>query len=234
MENKKTTIAIVITILLIIGLIAVSYFYSKYNKEQVTLLTTEANKILETDLKDLNIDFKIKTEKNYAKVEDSAKEYISKLKNIYVEMEQMASGINPNVIFSAENVQNKKLDAIDDIINEYKEKSQDLITEYDKLIKETQILENINNAKISTRQNYYKNLYSEIMLSETMKNQYIELEDEIKSEKGRIYDKLNRIEKMKVLLEEHQDSWTIEDGKIQFKNINRMIEYYNLFNQVID
>lgn len=234
MENKKTTIAIVITILLIIGLIAVSYFYSKYNKEQVTLLTTEANKILETDLKYLNIDFKIKTEKNYAKVEDSVKEYVSKLKNIYVEMEQIASGINPNMIFGAENVQNKKLDGIDDIINEYKEKSQNLIAEYDELIKDTKILESISNAKISIRKKYYTNLYSEIMLSENMKNQYNELEDEIKNEKGRIYDKLNKIEKMKALLEEHEDSWTIENGKIQFKNINRMIEYYNLFNQVID
>ena len=211
-----------------------SYFYNDFNTKQVTLLTEEANKILEADLKEHNIDFDIKTEKNYARVEDAIKEYISRLKNIYVEMEQMASGINPNSIFSAQNMQDKKLDEIENIINEYKEKSQNFIAEYEELVTEEKIQENINNADISTRNEYYINLYNEVMLSDIMKAQYNELDEEIKNEKARLYEKLNKIEKMKTFLEEHEESWTIKEDKIQFTNLNRMTEYYNLLNQIID
>lgn len=234
MENKRTKIAIVIVAILIILLIVISYFYNKYNKEQVTLLISETNKILDSDITKDNIDLKIKTKKDYAKIEKSVKEYTSKLKNIYTEMEQMVSGINPNIIFSVENVKNKKMDEVNNIIDEYKKKSQNLIEEYEELIKEENILKNLENEKFSIRKKYYTNLYKEIMLGETMKNQYISLEDDIKNEKGNLYDKLNKIEKMKKLLEEHQDSWTIKDDKIQFTSINRMVEYYNLFNQIID
>ena len=234
MENKKTVVAIVIVILLMAALIAVSYFYNDFNTKQLALLTEEANKILESNLREYSIDFDIKTEKNYAEVEEAVKEYISKLKNIYVEIDEMVSGINPNVIFAAKNVPDKNLDEIENIINQYKEKCQNLIAEYEELITEEKIVENINNADISVRNEYYINLYSEIMLSETMQNQYMDLEEEIKNEKASLYDKLNKIEKMKVFLEEHKDSWIIKEDKIHFTNVNRMTEYYSLFNQVID
>ena len=234
MENKKTKIAIVIVTLLIIGLIAISYFYNDYNTNQVALLTQEANKILESKLVDYNIDFDIKTEKDYGEVEEAIKEYISSLKNIYVEMQEMVSGINPNSIFSAQNMPEKKLDEIDNIISDYKEKCQNLISEYEELITKEKIEENINNVNFSKREEYYTNLYNEVMLSETMQNKYIELEEEIKNEKAGLYDKLNKIGKMKDFLEEYEDSWEIQAGQVQFKNINKMIEYYNLFNQVID
>lgn len=234
MENKKTIIGIVVITILIIGLIAISYFYNDFNTKQITLLTEEINKILETDLIEYNIDFDIKTEKNFKEVEKSVKEYISKLKNIHVEMEEMVSGINPNSIFSAQNMPDKKMNEVENIIKEYKEKSQNLIAEYDELISEGKISENINNANISVRKDYYIKLYNDIMLSEVMQNQYLELDEEIKNEKGRLYEKLNKIEKMKTFLEEHEDAWNIKDKQVQFTNINRMIEYYNLFNQVID
>lgn len=234
MENKKTKIAIVIVILLIIALIAVSYFYNDFNTKQVDLLTKEANVILEKKLNEVNIDFDIKTEKNYAQVEKSIKEYISMLKNIYVEMEQMASGINPNSIFSAQNMKNKNLGNIENIISDYKEKSKDFISEYEDLVTQEKIVENINQKNISERKDYYINLYNEVMLSKTMQNQYIQLEEEIKNEKGRLYEKLNKIEKMKNFLEQHKDSWEIKEDKIQFTNLNKMTEYYNLLNQIVD
>jgi len=234
MENKKTIIGIVIVILLIGALITVSYFYNDYNTKQLKLLTKEANNILESNLKDYKINFEIKTEKNYAEIEECIKEYVSILKNIYVEMEEMVSGINPNIIFSVQNIPDKNLEGIDNIINEYKEKSQNLIAEYDELITDEKIMNNINNANISARQDYYINLYKEVMLNETMKNQYDELEEEIKNEKATLYEKLNKVGKMKDFLEEHKEDWTIEGDKIQFKNANRIIEYYNLFNQIVD
>lgn len=234
MENKKTKVAIVIVILLIIVLIVVSYFYNDFNSKQVTLLTQELNRILEADLKEDSINFDVKTEKNYAEVEKAIKEYISRLKNIYVEMEEIVLGINPNIIFSTQNISEKKLDEIDNIINEYKEKSQNLILEYEELTTEENIIKNISDANINTRKDYFVELYNEVMLSQKMKNKFADLDEEIKNEKARLYDKLNKIEKMKTFLEEHEDSWTLKENKIQFTNLNRMTEYYNLLNQIID
>ena len=233
MENKKTKVAIIIVILLIIALMVVSYFYNDFNSKQVTLLTQELNEILDADLKEDSINFDIKTEKNYAEVEKTIKEYISRLKHIYVEMEEIVSGINPNIVFSTQNIPEKNLDEIDNIINEYKEKSQNLILEYETLTTEENIIKNINDANITTRKDYYVELYNEIMLSQKMKNKFEDLDEEIKNEKARLYDKLNKIEKMKTFLEEHEDSWTLKDDKIQFTNLNRMTEYYNLLNQII-
>lgn len=234
MENKKTKVAIIIVILLIVGLIVVSYFYNNFNTKQVAVLSEEVNKILEADLMQDSIDFQIKTEKNYAKVEKAMKEHTSKLKNIYIEIEEMASEINPNLIFSAQNMENKSLDEIDNIINDYKEKSQNLISEYEKLISEEKITENIDKANISARKKYYTNLYNEIMFSEAMQNQYNKIDEQIKNEKSRLYDKLNKIQKIKEFFENNESSWTIKDNKIQFTNLNKMTEYYNLLNQIID
>jgi len=234
MEHKKTLVAIIITILLIIALIVISYFYNDFNTKQMELLTKEANKILEVDLKDYNVDLDIKTEENYGEVEESIKEYISKLKNIYLEMKQLASGINPNLIFSAQNMPDKNLEGIDNIVDEYKEKSQNFIAEYEELLTEEKIMKNIDESDISVRKEYYINLYKEVMLSDLMKNQYEKLEEEIKNEKANLYEKLNKIQKMKAFLEEYEDSWIIKGDELQFTNLNRMIEYYSLFNQVID
>lgn len=234
MENKKNVVAIVILTVLIVALIAVVYLYSDFNAKQMELLTQQANKILEADLIEDNIDFEIKTEKDYAKVEKSIKEYMVKLKNIYVEAEEMVSKINPNSIFSVENMQDKNLDEVQNIINDYKEKSQNLIKEYEGLISENNIKENFDKIEIPVRKEYYSNLYSEVMLSDVMKKQYSKLEEEIKNEKGSLYEKLNKIEKIKIFLEENEDSWQIKENKIQFTNLNRMTEYYNLLNQVIE
>lgn len=233
MENKKTKIAIVIVIILIVALIALAYIYNDFNNTQMYLLTAETSKILELDLTENNIDEEIKTEKNYAKVEVAIKEYISKLKDIYINVEEMTSGINPNNIFTAENIQDGNLEKIDEIINDYKEKCQNSIDEYENLVTVENIEDNFNNVDISIRKSYYKNLYNEIMQNEAMKTQYNKLEEEIKNKKGKLYEKLNKVTKMKTFLEEHKDSWTIKENKIQFTNLNRMTEYYNLLNQII-
>ena len=108
-------------------------------------------------------------------------------------MEEIVSGINPNIVFSTQNIPEKNLDEIDNIINEYKEKSQNLILEYETLTDEENIIKNIDNANICTRKDYYVELYNEVMLSQKMKNKFADLDEEIKNEKARLYDKLNKI-----------------------------------------
>ena len=234
MENKKVIVAIVIVVILIIGIVGGTFIFGNFNKEQTKLLTEESNKILQSDISKDNIDFNIKTQKNYAVVEKSIKEYISELKNIYVEMEELNSGINPNNIFTAQNMQDKDLKEIAGIINEYKEKSQNCISELEEMLTEEKISENITKNNFSSRKDYYTGLYNTVMLSDVMKKQYNSLEEKVKDEKSELYDKINKIDKIKEFLEKNKDAWTIKDDKIQFTNLNRMTEYYNLLNKLTD
>ena len=142
MENKRVIISIIVIIIIIIGIVGGSYLFGGFSKKQTKLLTDETNKILQADITTENIDLDIKTSKNYAVVEKAIKEYVSELKNIYVEMDELNKGINPNNIFTADNIEDKDLSEIDDIINEYKEKSQDAVTKLESLLTEEKIAEN--------------------------------------------------------------------------------------------
>lgn len=228
MENKKTIIAIIILVILIIGLIAISYFATS----QVKILTEESNKLLQMNIITDEIDSEIKTEKDYAIVEKAMKEQIQELKNIYIELEEMDKGIDLDDIFSAKNIEDKNLEEIDEIINEYKENSKACLEKYKESIKEENIVKNINEKDISTNKDYYVNLYNTVMLGEVMKSQYQNLEIEIEKSKDKILDKMNKIENVKEYLERSERYWSIKDGQIIFLNTNIMTEYYNLRNEI--
>ena len=234
MENKKMTIAIIILIILIIAIVGFNFAFSEFNNKQTNILTEETNKILQSDITKENIDFNIKTERNYAVVEKAIKEYISELKNIYKEISEIDENINPNNIFSAQNMQDKELKGIDEIITDYNDKIQETTDELEDLLKEDKIKENITKRDISLRKEYYINLYDTIMLSDVMKTQYSKLESEIKTEKSKLTDKVKQIEKINEFLKKNSDSWTIKDDKIQFTNLIRMTEYYNLLNKLAE
>lgn len=234
MENKKMTIAIIILIILIIAIVGFNFAFSEFNNKQTNILTEETNKILQSDITKENIDFNIKTERNYAIVEKAIKEYISELKNIYKEISEIDENINPNNIFSAQNMQDKELKAIDEIIADYNDKIQETTDELEDLLKEDKIKENITKREISPRKEYYINLYNTIMLSDVMKTQYSNLESEIKTEKSKLTDKVKQIEKTNEFLKKNSDSWAIKNDKIQFTNLIRMTEYYNLLNKLAE
>lgn len=234
MENKRVIISISIVLFLIIGIVVGTYMFSGFSKEQTKLLTDETNKILQSDIATENIDLNIKTNKNYAVVEKAVKEYVSELKNIYVEMVELNTGINPNNIFTAQNMSNKDLSEIDDIIKDYKDKSQNAIEDLEELLTEEKIAENINKREFSNRKDYYIDLYNTIMTSDSMKEQYNAIEEKIKDEKSKLTDKVNQINKIAEFLKKNSDAWEIKEDKIQFTNLNRMTEYYSLLNKLID
>ena len=102
------------------------------------------------------------------------------------------------------------------------------------MLTEEKISENITKNNFSSRTDYYTGLYNTVMLSDVMKKQYNSLEEKVKDEKSKLYDKVNKIDKIKEFLEKNKDAWTIKDDKIQFTNLNRMTEYYNLLNKLTD
>ena len=102
------------------------------------------------------------------------------------------------------------------------------------MLTEENIAENINKRNISSRSDYYVELYNTIMTSDAMKKQYNLLEENLKEEKSKMDDKITQIEKISEFLKKNSDSWTIKDDKIQFTNLNRMTEYYSLLNKLAD
>ena len=252
MENKKTIIGIIILLILIIGIVVFAYSYNKFNSEQMKLLSEESNKILQSNIVTENVDFNIKTKKNYAIVEKAIKEYVANLKNTY---QNAAAQGNPYAQFNLggcylqgigvpvnKSVAKKYFEAAkrngheraDEIIKEYKDKSQNCVDELEKLVAEESISENINNKSFSSREKYYKDLYNTVMLSDAMKSQYSSLKEKVKDEKSKLNEKVSKIEKIKNFLENNKDAWEIKDDKIQFNNLNRMTEYYGLLNQLVD
>ncbi|MCI8273464.1 MAG: hypothetical protein HFJ55_05225 [Clostridia bacterium] len=230
MENKKTIIGIILVVILIIILITISYTSSKFNKEQLNLLTNETNELLQKNILDEDIETNIKTEKSYATVEKTMKEYLINLKNIYSNINQLYTQINPNDIFSTQNIEDKNFDDIDNIIEDYKNKAKECLSDYQELVKEENIKKSINEKNIAKRQEYFVDLYNTAMLSDVMKEKYESIGKRIEKKRDNIYDKLNSLEKVKKYLEENEKYWTIKDNKIQFNNINKMTEYYSLLN----
>lgn len=236
MENKKTIIGMIIIIILIIALIAVTILYNNFSETQLNLLTEESNKLIQQDLINDEIDEEIKTQKDYAIVEKTIKEYLGNIKNIYLEMEKLNSQINADEIFSAQNVEEHKFNNVDSLINEYREKSKEYLEQCISLIGEDKIEEAINSAQFSTpipkRKQYYINLYNTVMLSDTMKSQLTKMEESIEKSKDKLYDKLSILSKIKTHLEENSRYWNVKDDKIVFTNANIMVEYYDLINEL--
>ena len=234
MENKKTIIGIIILLILIIVTVVGAYFYNRTSTEQINLLTDETNQLLQSDILKDDIDSKIKTEKNYAIVEKSIKEYLSKIKALYTDMQETNNEINPHIVFQAENVKGENFTVVDNIISNYKEKAQKDFEEYEELVKEENIINGFEENKITNRKEYYKNLYKTVMLSDVMKSKYSNIQEKIEKEKDSIIERANKLTKIKELLIENKKYWNVKEDKIQFTNIGKMTEYYNLINQLVD
>lgn len=234
MENKKTIIGIIIVIVLIIALVIVSYLYSEFSNKQLNILKEETNTILQSNIVTDEINSEIKADKNFGIVEKAIKEYTSEIRNKYIEINKIDSELNPNEIFSAEKLQDSNMDDINKIIAEYKNQTQKISLECKEQIKEENIIKNIESQNIKQRKNYYEDLYKTIMLSETMKKQYETITSEIDKKEQQIYNKLEKLKNIEKYLKNNKEFWTINDNKVQFSNISKMTEYYNLVNELLD
>ena len=220
MENKKTIIGIIIVIVLIIALVVVSYLYSEFSNKQLNILKEETNTILQSNIVTDEINSEIKADKNFGVIEKAIKEYTSEIRNRYIEINKIDSELNPNEIFSAEKLQDSNMDDINKIIAEYKNQTQKISLECKEQIKEENIIKNIESQNIKQRKTYYEDLYETIT-------------SEIDKKEQQIYNKLEKLKNIENYLKNNKEFWTIKDNKVQFSNINKMTEYYNLVNELL-
>lgn len=232
MKNKKVIIIMIIIIVLILAVISGIFMYNKFQQQELKQLTEEANKLLQQDLINDEIDSEIKTNKDYAIVEKTIKEYLTNIKNTYLEIEQLNSALDADEVFSASNVEDKVFKNVDNLIEEDKQKGKENLEKCKTLIKEESIIEAINSQEISSNKEYYVEIYKTIMLSDSMKNQYEKIEQKVEKSKDKLYDNLTIISNTKKYLESNSKYWSTKDGKLFFQNTSVMTGYYNLRNEL--
>lgn len=232
MKNKKVIITMIIIIVLILALISGIFMYNKFQQQELKQLTEEANKLLQQDLINDEIDNEIKTKKNYAIVEKTIKEYLTNIKNTYLEIEQLNSTLDADEIFSASNVENKKFKNVDKLVEENKQKGKENLEKCKNLITEENIIEAIDSQKFSSNKEYYIEVYKTIMLSDSMKKQYEKLEQKVEKSKDKLYNNLTIISNTKKYLENNSKYWSVKDEKLFFQDISIMTGYYNLRNEL--
>ena len=149
MKNKKVIIIMIIIIVLILAVISGIFMYNKFQQQELKQLTEEANKLLQQDLINDEIDNEIKTNKNYAIVEKTIKEYLTNIKNTYLEIEQLNSALDADEVFSTSNVEDKAFKNVDNLIEEDKQKGKENLEKCKDMIKEENIIEAINAQKFS-------------------------------------------------------------------------------------
>ena len=232
MKNKRVIIIMIIIIVLILAVISGIFMYNKFQQQELKQLTEEANKLLQQDIVNDEIDNEIKTSKNYAIVEKTIKEYLTSIKNTYLEIEQLNLALDADEIFSASNVEDKKFENIDKLVEDDKQKGKENLEKCKELIKEENIMSAINSQKFSSNKEYYIEVYKTIMLSDSMKNQYEKIEQKVEKIKDKLYSNLTIISNTKKYLENNSKYWSTKDGKLLFQNTSTMIEYYNLRNEL--
>lgn len=232
MKNKKVIITMIIIIVLILALISGIFMYNNFQQQELRQLTEEANKLLQQDLINDEIDNEIKTKKNYAIVEKTIKEYLTNIKNTYLEIEQLNSTLDADEIFSASNVENKKFKNVDKLVEEDKQKGKENLEKCKNLITEENIIEAIDSQKFSSNKEYYIEVYKTIMLSDSMKKQYEKLEQKVEKSKDKLYNNLTIISNTKKYLENNSKYWSVKDEKLFFQDISIMTGYYNLRNEL--
>ncbi len=232
MKNKKVIIIMIIIIVLILAVISGIFMYNKFQQQELKQLTEEANKLLQQDLINDEIDNQIKTNKNYAIVEKTIKEYLTNIKNTYLEIEKLNLALDADKIFSASNVEDKKFKNIGKLVEEDKQKGKENLEKCKDMIKEENIIEAINSQEISLNKEYYIEIYKTIMLSDSMKNQYEKIEQKVEKSKDKLYDNLTIISNTQKYLESNSKYWSTKDGKLFFQNTSVMTGYYNLRNEL--
>lgn len=168
------------------------------------------------------------TRGKYAVVEKSIKKYFD---DYHLELQEVLKLINDKeltTILSYDNYSTdgpeftKSLEYLKTSKETFNKKVDDLINKFsDEEIK--------NNIYKSTKEEYYVNLYDNLMLSSNMRSNYnstIELLKSTKSRMNNVYDTSIEVLNFLVL---YKDDWVVEDGEIKFKTQ----DLYNYYNELV-
>lgn len=225
---KKYIIAIII-VLLLIGALVGGFLYMRNNSLQAAKLQEEMKNLAESDFLNEEIDMTIKTKGDYGKVEEAVKEYLSDVKNTYNGLKDFGSNTEISTILSAENISADPdgLTVVQQKVDEYKQKLNELKTKTATIASEDAILEAIEDKEVKDN---YIDVYKSIMLSEAVEAQLKSAQQKAEAELETAEEKLAGLEKVVEFLKVNSKYWDVDEGRLQFTNVNKLGEYYQLLN----
>lgn len=228
MGNKVLIIAIIVVLLLIGGLVG-GFLFMQHNSEQAAKLQEEMKKIAESDFLNEEIDMTLKSSGDYGKVEQAAKEYLSDVKNTYTALKDFGSNTEISTILSAENISAdaEGLTVVQQKVDEYKQKLNTLKTSAASIASEDAILRAIEDKDVKGN---YIDVYKNIMLSEAVEAQLKSAQQKAEAEQLKAEEKLAGLEKVVAFLKNNSKYWEVNEGRLQFTNVNKLGEYYQLLN----
>ena len=228
MGNFKLIVAIVIVLGLIGGLVF-GFWYMQNNSKQAEILQEEMEKIAGTNFIDQEIDMQIKATGDYGKVEEAVKEYLNNIKTTYNELKNFGGNADVTAVLSAENIQadEKELTVVEQKVNEYKQKLESLTSKVQDIASEATITSAIQGKDLKSN---YVDVYKNIMLNEAVEENFKNAQEKIENVKLKAEEKIEGLEKVVEFLKVNAKYWNMEDGKLQFNNVNKLGEYYQLLN----
>ena len=228
MGNTKLIFAIIVVLGLIIGIIF-GFLYMQDNSKQASVLQQEISSLLEKDFINSEIDMTIKSKRNYAKVEKAVKDYLSDVKSLYAQAQKFCDDSEISNIISAENIEadDKELTVLSQKIEEYKNEFEELKNSSKGITNELIILEKIEATGV--KQNYV-DVYKDIMDNESMKSKLENAQSQIEKELEKTEKQVDGLDKIVRFLKFNSKYWEINDGRLQFTNVNKLTEYYQLLN----
>jgi hypothetical protein len=228
---KRYIFAILVVIILIAGVIG-GFIYIQKSNEQVAVLQKEATALAEKDITSEDIDMEIKTTGKYAIVEQTMKEYLNNARSIYVEVTDYCNDDAITNILSTENIEQDEtgLTVVEEKLEEYNDNLDKKMNEFETIVTE----QNIKNAiKEKGLRSYYNDIYENVMLSDAVTQNLENAKLGIMSAQEKAQEKLEGLSDVVDFLKENTKYWNLEDGKIQFTNINKLTQYYELLNKAM-
>lgn len=227
---KKKIISIVVILLLIAGG-TIAYLYMTDMKQE-EILIQEVNKISELDLSSDDVDMDIKTKGDYAIVEKAIKGYIHEYSNITKATINIMNDEKVEDILSIENYKKDGPDFVETkkYVENSKKEFNDNIQKLIELTNEESIKKNIEKANLTD--NYYLELYNNLMLGEEMSQDLKDTEAELVDSKEMLNEVYDTQENVIDFLVKNKGKWSIEGDELQFESDDLANKYEELIDSL--
>lgn len=236
MKKEKKKNKVLKIILLIIGIIVaifialVAYLVVGDLKQEDILkkeIVNVSNKELLTD--DYSIE--VKTEGDYAYVEEAVKKFYKELSDSVKTINQYLNDENLINILSANNIQTDgpKFEKSYQILEAARKNSTDALQAIANLCDEETIKNLIDKEKVDE---YYYDLYIQLMYTEEDLKTFAETKQQMQDLSTNLNLFLDKVNQMLNMLERNSGSWEIKDGQIYFDSDALVNEYNTLYNEL--
>lgn len=242
-QKNRKMVTIIIAVIMLIVIIGGAFAYHSYNsykkmqaekyrQDQEALLKTEMSKLIALNTTSGTVNMVIQTEGDYAIVEKTIKEYFQELLTAEQHMESLKNDERFAILNSGDSEEfwNDKPEfakATEAIATMKAETGADCDT-ITALLDEKNIEDRLD-KEIGQQ---YKDLYKELMLSESTKTEFSSLQTEMDTTKTQLFTLLDKRQEMIDLLKNNQSQWQLEGTQVYFTDQGLLEQYNVLVNEL--